>query len=365
LLLCAGVLGFRLAVQMLKGRVVEALGPGSEVTELKIGWSSIEMVGLSIEAPRGWPAERILYAERVRIVPNLRSLLANQIHISSIAVEKPYLSVLRLPGKLLILPGLLEGRAGNKQRKGDEEVSPGAGIDKIVLENGTMDLFDATVRQPPLKIRLEEIEAVVRDIAPANLQDRVRFELAAVAKGKTRDGGVKVSGWVGNAGKDSLSHVVMKDVDVVTLEPYLVKSGEARVRKGTLDLNLKSAVRNNQLEGAGNMIIRELAFAPAQSALGTFMGIPRSAVISFLKDHNNAINLDFTLSGDIRHPNFSLNETLATRIASGMAEQLGVSLGGMAEGLEALGRKGLESASGAAGAIGSALRGLFSGGEKQ
>jgi hypothetical protein len=153
----------------------------------------------------------------------------------------------------------------------------------------------------------------------------------------------------------------MKNVELVSLQPYLVKKGDARVNQGTLDLNLKSEVRNNQLHGIGNMVFKNLEFAPSQSYLDRFMGLPRSTVINFLKDHNNAIDMDFTLSGDIRQPNFSLNETLATRIATGMAAQLGVSLQGVAEGLETLGRKGLEGATGTANVIGSTIRNLFGG----
>jgi hypothetical protein len=354
-LLIAGVLGFRIGVQILKGKVVESLGVGSEVAELKVGWSSIVLVGASIHGPRGWPAAQTFHAKRVTIVPSLRTLLTPEPRIASITIEDPYLSVVRVPGKLVILPSLLE----SSSRKGKKESSRSVGITKIVLHNGVMEVFDTTVSQPPLKIRLEKIEAVVRDIAPANPQNRIGFELAAIAKGKSRDGQVRVSGWVGAAGKDSSSHIVMDHVDLVSLQPYIVKRGDTRVSKGTLDLNLKSEVRANQLDGVGKMILRDLEFAPSQNYMGTFMGVPRSAVIGFLKDHDNAINLDFILSGDIRHPNFSLNESLATRVAAGAAGKLGVSVEGVAEGLEGLGRRGLEGASGTANAIGSLFKDLF------
>jgi hypothetical protein len=261
-----------------------------------------------------------------------------------------------------MLPSLVDAgrrKASNETRGDDRDIA----ISKILLENGILEIFDTTVSQPPLKVRLEQINAVVRDIAPVNLQDRTRFELTALAKGKTHDGKVKVSGWVAASGRDSSSHILLESVDLVSLHPYIVKKGDTRVSKGTLDLNLKSEVRNNQLEGIGKMIIRDLELAPSQNYLGTFMGLPRSAVIGFLKDHDNAIDVDFTLSGDIRNPNFSLNETLATRVAAGMAGQLGVSIQGVAEGLETLGRKGLEGATGTAKAIGSAFKGLFSGDE--
>lgn len=366
LLVLVGLFGFRIAVEMLKERVVAGLGPGSKITELKVGWSSIELIGLDIQGPNGWPTARMLQAERVTVVPSLRSILTNEIRISSITIDKPYLSVLRVPGRLLILPNLFEAsRRQEKPEPRSEELSRRTVvISRIALENGIMEIFDATVSQPPHKIRLEQIEAVVRDIAPAKPESRTRFEVTGTAKGKTRDGQVKVSGWVGAAARDSSSHILMESVDLVSLQPYLGKKGDARVRRGTLDLDLKSEVRNNNLDGIGKMIIRHLEFAPSQNYMDTFMGAPRTAVIGFLKDHEDAIDIDFTLTGDIRKPNFSLNETLATRVAAGMAGQLGLSLKGVAEGVETLGRKGLEGASGAAGAIGSAFRGFFGGGKQ-
>lgn len=362
----AALFAFHLAVQLLKGRITSALGPGSQVAELKVGWSSVELIGLAIEAPKGWPAARALHAERVRIVPSLSTLLTDRIQISSITIERPYLAVLRTPGRLLMVPTFLEARRKEKNRKGGaESAGRTVWISRIALEDGTVEVFDATIAQPPLKIRLERIEALVRDLATPPLTERVRFDLTAVAKGATRDGRVKISGWVAAAGRDSSSRIILDKVDLVSLQPYLVKRGEAKVSRGTLDLDLKSEVRNNRLDGKGKMIIKGLEFAPHQSYLDTFMGIPRNAVISFLKDHDGAIDMDFSLAGDVSHPKFSLNETLATRVASAMAGQLGVTILGVAEGIETIGRKGLEGVGGVAEAIGSVFKGLLGGGEKR
>lgn len=97
-----------MAAGMLKDKAVEALGPGSELEQLNAGWSSIDLFGLTSRGPKGWPVARALYAERVRIVPSLRSLFSNRLEITSIEIDKPYLSMVRIPGKLLILPGLFE-----------------------------------------------------------------------------------------------------------------------------------------------------------------------------------------------------------------------------------------------------------------
>jgi hypothetical protein len=174
--------------------------------------------------------------------------------------------------------------------------------------NGALELFDKTVRQPPLKIRLKEIQAVVREVTPANFSDRTRFELTATVKRKNRDGNVKLSRWVAAAGRDSSSEILMKRVELASLQPYLLKQTDARVSQGTLDLNLKSMVRNHQLDGIGNMVIKDLEFAPSANYLDTFMGLRRSMVIKFLEDHNNAMTWISHVSGCAGVPRWRARE---------------------------------------------------------
>jgi hypothetical protein len=347
--------GYRMGVRLLQEKVVAALGPGSLLTELKVNWFTIELIGLSIDGPKGWPTARTFEAKRVTIVPDLRTLFTNEIRIASIVIEKPYLSMLRNPGRLVLIPSLTDR---DEKALSNKESARAVMISTIEIKDGSLDLYDATVSRPPLKTRMEEIDAVIQDVA-APAAEKIRFDLTGIVRGVKRDGRAKVSGWVGPAAKDSSSRIVLEAVDLVALQPYLVKKSEARVAKGTLDLNLASEVRNNNLNGKGKVILKDLTFAPSRGFFDTFMGLPRNAVISFLKDNNNAIDVDFTLTGNTKNPNFSLNENLSTRIATGMAGQLGVSVQNVAEGLGTLGRRSLEGASSIVDGVGSAVNRLF------
>jgi hypothetical protein len=356
IIVCVAVIGgYHIGVRLLRDKVVTALGPGSRLTELKVNWFTLELLGLSIDAPKGWPTARTFEAERVTIVPDLRTLFTDKIRIASMIIERPYLSVLRNPGKLVMVPSLTD-------REKDSQPNNGSGraviISRIELRRGSLDFYDATVSRTPYKTRIEEIEAEIKDVAtPA--ADKTHFDLTGIVKGVKRDGRGKVSGWVGPAARDSSSHIILEAVDLVALQPYLVKKTDARVANGTLDLNLGSEVRNNILNGKGKVVLRDLMFAPSSGFFDTFMGVPRNAVISFLKDNNNAIDVDFTLTGNTSNPNFSLNENLSTRIATAMAGQLGVSITNVAEGVGTLGRKGMEGASSVANGVGSAVKRLF------
>ena len=229
--------GYHLGVQMLQGKVVDSLGPGSRLSQLRVNWFTIELLGLSIDGPKGWPAARAFEAERVIIVPDLRTLFSQQVRIASIVIEKPYLSMLRTPGKLAMVPSLTESAKKQSKSSAQAGSSRAVVVSTIELKDGTVDLYDATVSRPPLRTQFVQIEAEIHDVA-APAAEKTRFEIAGVMKGIRRDGKVKVSGWVGPGARDSSSRIALAAADMVALQPYLIRNNEARVTKGSLDLNL-------------------------------------------------------------------------------------------------------------------------------
>ena len=83
-----------------------------------------------------------------------------------------------------------------------------------------------------------------------------------------------------------------------------------------------------------------VAGAPAAGATTpvqlTFPAPSGPHAVGVVKAHltdKGRLEVKFTLEGRLDDPSFSLNENLATKIASGMAESLGVSLSGVVKGL--------------------------------
>jgi uncharacterized protein involved in outer membrane biogenesis len=353
------VAAFRAAVGVVRGKVEEALGPESTVKELRVSWNAVEVVGLRSKAPQGWPAADTLVAERIVIVPRLRTLFSDRVQAASVTIVKPYLSALRTrDGRLRFLPRLLEQPAQTTAAAPPARV---VRIGRVRLEDGVVELYDATVAQPPLKIRLEQLQATLRDVLIPALDDKTPMDITGVLKGVRRDGTVALSGWAVPATRDSSIKAQLRSVDLVALQPYLHKASETRVQKGALDLDLQSEVRANRLRAPGKLVISDLEFAPASGAFDTFMGVPRGAVVSFLKSKDNKITVNFILEGDINNPRFALNEAFATRIASSMADSMGVSIKGLAEGVGGLVMKGGGAMGDAVKGLGKAVEGLFGG----
>ncbi|RJG02462.1 DUF748 domain-containing protein [Noviherbaspirillum sedimenti] len=350
-LAAAGFFGLRYATALLKTQVEAALGETSEIGAIDVGWSAIEVRDLRIRAPRDWPAQDTLQAARIIIVPDLRGLLSDRsrVHIHSITIDDAYLSVLRTrSGRLRLLPSLLE----TKKDQGDGAVPSNGAIEvaigKVELRGGRVEFFDASVKQPAHRMRLEQLHASVEQLQVPSLAGRTGVTVDGVIKGVRRDGRLAVSGWLELAAKNSQLNSRLVGVDLVALQPYLIKAAETGVKRGTLEMQLQSTVKANRLHAPGKLTLTDLELREKSGAVGTFMGLPRQAVVAGLKDRNNRITIQFTLEGKLDDPRFSLNENFAKSIGAATAGLLGISIEGLAKHL-----------GNAPQAIGSAIKNLF------
>lgn len=327
----AGTLGLHFAAKSLKAKVEQALGPDSEVGEIKLGWSAIEISQIRIHAPQGWPSQDTLRADRIVIEPDLRGLLSAQVRLRRIAVEGGYLSMLRSrDGNLRLLPSLLEqARTEAEEQATTTPISIGA----VTLTSSAIEFYDASIRKKAHKIRLEQLQASVENLHFPIRDQVTEIQLDSVIKGKNSDGTLSLRGWMRLDNRDSEMTTRLAGVDLITFQPYLVKASETSVRKGSLDLDLKSKIHNNHLYAPGTLTLSELELASGGSPFSTFMGMPRQAIIAALKNRDGKISVKFTLDGNIKDPHFSLNENLTQRTGSAIAESLGISLEGLASGV--------------------------------
>lgn len=346
--------GLYYGTRVLKAQVEAALGPESEIGAIELHWNGVEISRLRLKAPAGWPAEDALRAERIRITLDLRGLLDARIRVAAIRIEGAYVSALRsADGKLRVVPSLLERPVPAPEEK---HPPPEVHIGQVELEDGVMEFYDATIHKPPLKVRLEKLNALVQDIQVPELTGKTKLSLEGMLKGMQKDGHLAIQGWMEIASKDSDITITLRQVDLVALQPYLVKAAETGVKKGTLDLDLRSTVQDSRLKAPGTLTIHNLELDTSGS---TFMGMPRQAVVGLLKDKNSKIDIRFVLEGNLKDPQFKLNESFATKIGASIADALGISFEGLAKGVSSVGQKTMEAAGNAAEGVGRALKGLF------
>lgn len=331
------VLAFQLALAELKGAIERSLGPRASVGAVRAGWTGVELVDLRVRGERTgkspWPAEDELRAARVRVVPDIASLWTEGWRVRRIVVENGYVSALRTrEGRLRVVPSLLE----QPKAAGDASTGPAptVRIGEVELADAAVDFFDASVRQPAHRMRLERLALAAGPLVLPALDERVELALDGHFKGPQRDGLIHVSGHVTPSTRDARVAARFTGVDLVALQPYLLRAGET-VKKGTLDLQLDAKVARQQLNAPGTVVLAGLELGN-----GSFAGLPRQAVVAAMS-RNDRLQVDFTLEGKLDDPKFSLNEVLAVKLAAALAESLGVSVGGVVTG------------------VGSMLKGLF------
>lgn len=327
----AAVLGQRVAVGRLKAGIEAALGPRASVGAIDIGWTGVEIRDLRIRSARGaWPADDELRAERVHLRPALASLWAQGWRVSRVRIVDAYVSIQRARnGRLRVLPALLERPSAT----GTAATSATAvHIERIELERAAIDFYDATVRQPAHRMQLDQLEAQIGPIDWPGLDTPAGIDIRSRFKGPHQDGRLTITGALTPATRDAHLKAGVHGVDLVALQPYLLKVNEGGVRRGTLDLVLDATVNAQQLHAPGKVTLVGLELAPGGGMLSTFAGVPRQAVIAAMS-RDDRLEVAFTLDGRLDDPAFSINENFATRLAGGLAEALGVSLGGVVEGV--------------------------------
>ena len=394
------VLGHQLVLRQLQTAVLASLGPRATVASLSIDRGGVEMRELRVAAersgPLAWPAEDELRASRVRVVPQWRALWpalwavlssnpAAVWRVARIEVDDAYVSVLRTrQGQLRLLPSVLETppraatlasglrlaalqtvdapalhlawvaeaqarAAAAPPPPGTRQSPPGPAaavhIGQVLLNRGAIDFFDASVARPAHRLQLLALQAEVGPLDWPALDQPVPLSLQARLKGRgpraavpgedpasqAADGLIQLNGQLTPATRDAQIKARFTGVDLRVLQPYLLKVNEGGVERGRLDLALDATVRQQRLHAPGTVVLTDLALARNSS----FAGMPQQLVVAAMRQQGR-IELRFTLDGRLDDPNFSVNENLATRIAVGLAESLGVSVGGAVEGLGGL-----------------------------
>lgn len=337
LVLALGLAGTRLASRQLEAELRGALGPRAAVGSIAIGWTGIEVHDLRIRgAGSAWPAADELRAQRVRLRPSLASLWSEGWRIAEIEVEQASLAIQRTrQGRLRVLPAVLE-----RPQRDDATPAPRVHVARIVLRDAAIDFHDASVRRGSHRVRLEAMQAEIGPLDFPHLDGPAGLELSARLSGPSRDGTLAIAGTLTPATRDAELSADVRGVDLVALQPYLLKVNETGVKGGTLDLSLKARVQAQRLHAPGRLALTGLELAAGGGVLGTFAGVPRQAVLAAMQ-RDGRIEVGFTLEGRLDDPAFSLNENFATRLAGSLAETLGISLGGVVEG------------------VGSVIKGLF------
>ena len=315
-LVVAGILSYRAALVRLQTEIEAYIGDGAEVGEIKVGFRSVEIFDLRIPRGKNWPNVDQLRARRIEVVPNFRSLLKGRIEAGKIRVYEPYLSVVRTrSGAVRVCPTILEAPARD---------TPPIRMKSIVITGAHMDVFDYSVGARPVVIKTTHANISLSNVVYPRYNSRIHVRTTARIQGKDATGTVEITGWMVVSTMDSELQTTLRGVDLTSFQPYLSQSaGDATIKQGTMDLNLKTLIKDNVLNARGDITWVNLEFEKTRG-VQKFMGVPVAALLHLMKDQTGRINLDFVAEERIDDPNFKVQAALARAIRKTLSDRIGV-----------------------------------------
>jgi hypothetical protein len=328
-LLLATALGWHLAAALLKRQIEEALGPGASVGSVSIGRDGLLLADVRIPAQRditntntrdAWPSDDELRAPAVHVEPVVSSLFSNTWQARRVTVQGAYVSVLRSrDGQMHALPSLTEPAGSGSGRRIE--------VEALQITDASLDVYDASIRRPPHRVQLEQVQATIGPVHLPELGGIVQLEASGAVKGPQHTGRFVVKGSVALAAHDASLDIQLDGVDMLALQPWLLRLNDGGVKSGTLDLRMLAKVEQQKLRAPGSVTLHNVELAGNSLA-----GVPRQLVLSAMT-RNGQVKVDFTLEGRLDDPKFSINESLPLKIAAGLAKVLGFTVGGVVEGI--------------------------------
>jgi hypothetical protein len=323
----------KLSGQLLKTQIEKALGENVKAGSVSISWGRVTVEGLTFLRD----GQEVGNVKSVHVRADFMSILGKTLTISRVEVDQPYFKlVIDNKGRLLLPISLPEEQAGDgKQKGGKKEVRKDGKtketmpveIKALVVRGGKVDFEDRSMARPVL-LKFEDLVIDIYDIAYPFSDQWTDFEMSSHLAGSRQKGSIHAKGKTNLLNEETQVKAAMKNIDLVLLRQYVEKKGDVGIERGFVNMNLDAGVVKKYIKAPGTMTIGDLQLSSSGGFSGTFLGVPRSMVLSFLKNNNNEISLHFVLEGDLNSPRFNIRENLATRLSVGLANKLGFSIVG-------------------------------------
>jgi Domain of Unknown Function (DUF748) len=327
------VLLIKNANRIIKHELDHLLGKDFTVQEIRLKWNEVEALNVSYKNSEG---KIVFRTDSLVLSTDFTGLLKKDYTVSNAVLKNPYL-FFETDKK-----GHLKMPFPSQKEKGGEKPSPALRIQKIEIENGSLDYLDRKAPGEPVLTELRDINLESENIIfplKDNLSD---YRFTARISGKLSAGTVQSQGKINMKTLDMDSKIKVNDLDVTHFKPYFQKKGDMNIKRGFLDLNMDVNIISGKIKAPGRAALKDLQFESAKSAGGKFLSLPAHAVLLFLRDKGDQIDFHFILEGDLGNPKFSIREGLVERLSLGIAGKLGLPLKKIGESVTGLGAEGVK-----------------------
>ena len=209
-----------------------------------------------------------------------------------------------------------------KARRGKTSRGGPIRVDKLSLADSTVLYIDNSSGPYPAKVRLEDVQVVVRDIDSARAFDPLYTRFNAEAAVATPRRGRLVAEGRTNPFNPSVNfdlRLTFEGLDLPVLQ-RLYPASPVVILEGLADLYTSATCRSYRLSARNRLVLHRLNFRPRGQA-SQVAGLPIQTVLAFLQKEDR-IELEFDVTGDVRNPRANLQPAVERFIARALQHKI-------------------------------------------
>ena len=311
------------AVKLIQPSLQKAMGPGFTLEQMRFKATCLSAKGIQYEDPD--LKQRFLRIEEIRIYPSFLSLLKKSLYIKELTILQPSFFFYRSPEGRIVGPWMKTGTEKEEKETFEEAGEKKGGpiqiqIDRIRIEKGSIDFEDRKVGEPPVQIKLRDVDFEIGDVEYPIASHHSPLRLKTKMKGKGQDGSIDIKGWIDTKTMDMETALKIRDIEVETFEPYYRKKVTAEIEPGTMDMDSKIAVKGKRIDAPGEL---DLINLHVKKGGGMVFWVPAETWVSLLEKKGHRIKVKFHVKGNMENPQFSLQETILAQVAVSLGQTLG------------------------------------------
>ena len=334
----AGKAALRHAEELIRDRIIAALGPFSSVGSTVVALDGIVLRDLRLGQPQ-MPAADVLVAHRIHLTPELGDLFLGRLTFSRLRIEGAQLTLLRdahgwqFPLPDPTKPGQTLGHSSAPQ----EPTPPSSGrstppirIQRVEISNASLEIVDSVIARPPYHLRFEQLDLLLHPLRIPDFDGQTAITLSATLPGGKSNGKLTIAGFVTPATRDYGLNIRLRNAELGIARPY-VAEGRLPFSAGMIDLDLDIDCRQNQIFAPGTLTMKAVELGgPGFNRLSVAQRIAAQAA---LRESRGQIAMRFTAEGRCTAPRLNPQSSPQARLVQTLFRALGLGLTDLARAL--------------------------------
>jgi len=247
----------------------------------------------------GWKAMNM---DRVEV-----DMAAGTARTSIIELTQPYGRLQVAADQTTNLDGLMiEAGSEEGTESQDQETTPeppfAITLAGMEIEDASLDFSDLSLPLP-FSTAIRSMDGTISTLA-TNSQEPARVDL----EGQVNEFGLaRIKGSLNAWDPVGFTDIQMtfRNLEMERMTPYTIEFAGWEIASGRMDLDLDYKIKAGQLDGANDIVIREMTVGDKVETPGG-ASLPLKLAVALLKDSDGVIDVDLPVSGDLNNPEFKI-----------------------------------------------------------